>query len=204
MNKILSNIVILGIAALGMQGCQVAKSSLNLITDNMYIAQLPENTSTKIQIVTGWGGSFNATPNSDRYRGSTKLGAGVLSMHGDSKSARLPIQGFTDKEKKLIFDNDLNMPKPTDREKRLYQLAVDSTVDVSVTERYITPNQPFSVFFRGGDAFNTCSVDGTFTPKANSDYRLTGIFGSKCVIILEQFVKNSHGETTLQAIKFDE
>ncbi|WP_131669146.1 hypothetical protein [Psychrobacter pygoscelis] len=203
MNKIFTNIAILGMATLGLQGCQVAKSSLNLLTDNMYVAQLPEKTSTKLQVVTGWGGSFNATPNSDRYRSSTKLGTGVLSMHGSSKSTRLPIQGFNDKEMRLIFDNDLNLPKPTDREQRLYQSAVGSTVDVTVTERYITPDQPFSVYFRGNDAFNACSVTGTFTPKANSNYRLTGMFGSKCLVILERFVKNSRGETTLETIKFD-
>ena len=201
--KVLANIGILGMVAVSLSGCQMAKSSINFVTDNMYVVQLPETTSTKLQVITSAGGSFNATPNSNRYRSSTKLGAGVLSMYGSSKTNRLFKQGFTEKERQLIFDNDLNMPKPTDSEKRTYQLIGSTTAGLSVTERYITPNQPFSVLFRGSDSFSNCSVDGTFIPEANTNYRLTGLFGSKCVIILEKFVKDSRGNTSLQPVKLD-
>lgn len=204
MAKILSGVALIGLATISLSGCQTMKKSVNLISDNMYVAQLPESTSTKLQVVTGAGGLFNATPNSDKYRSSTKLGAGVLSMYRSSKPSIIPIVGFTDEEEKLIFNNNLNMTKPNAIEKQRYNLAGGSTSDFSITERYIDPNQPISFKFRGNDSFNTCTVYGTFTPEANSNYRLTGVFGSKCVIILEKFLKDSRGNTTLQSISFND
>lgn len=203
MIKELSGIAFIGLTAISMSGCQTMKKSVNLITDNLYAAQLPEDTSTKLQIVTGVGGSFNVTPNSSKYRSSTKLGAGVLSMYGSSKSPKLSMQGFTDEERKFIYYNNLNMTKPTDREKQRYNLAGGSTSDFSVTERYIAPNQPISFKFHAYDSFSNCTVYGTYTPEANSNYRLTGVFGKKCVIMLEKFSTDSRGNTTLQSISFD-
>lgn len=204
MIKALSGIAFIGLTAISVSGCQAMKSSVNFVTDNMYAAQLPESTSTRLQVVTGSGGSFNVTPNSSKYRSSTKLGAGVLSMYGSSESSKLPMQGFTDKEKRLIYDNNLNMTKPTDREKQRYNLEGGSTAGFSITERYITPNQPISFKFRGNDSFGNCTTHGTFTPDANSNYRLTGVFGRKCVIMLEKLSKDSRGNTTFQSIGFDD
>lgn len=59
--------VFIGLTAICVSGCQAMKSSVNFVTDNMYATQLPENTSNKLQVVTGSGGSFNVTPNSRKY-----------------------------------------------------------------------------------------------------------------------------------------
>lgn len=207
MKKILSSVAILGMASIALTGCQTMKSSLNLVTDNMYVAKLPESSSTKLQVVTDWGGSFNATPNSEKYRSSKKPGpGGILALNGSinpTGMAKLTVQPYTDQEKLFIYENDLNMPKPTDAEKRVYSNAASSSPNFTVTERYIAPNEPISIKFRGNDSFGNCSVGGTFTPEANSNYRLTGAFGRKCVVILEKFITNSRGETVLQNIRIE-
>ena len=207
MKNVLVGIALLGVMSASLSGCQTMQSSVNFITDNMYVAKLPESSSTKLQIVTDWGGEFSVTPNSEKYRSSKKTGTGgVLAMHGslDPKGLdKLSVLPYTEKEKLFIYENNLNMPKPTVEEKRLYSLTASSSPNFTVTERYIAPNQPFAIRFRGRDSFSNCSVQGTFKPEANSNYRLTGAFGRKCVVILEKFVTNSRGETVLQNVKFN-
>ncbi|MBU5615547.1 hypothetical protein KPY62_00230 [Psychrobacter sp. TAE2020] len=207
MKNVLIGIASVGVMSAALSGCQTMQKSVNLITDNMYVAQLPESSSTKLQIVTDWGGEFSVTPNSKEYRSSKKSGpGGVLAINGSLNPkglAKLSVLPYTDKEKLFIYENNLNMPKPTVEEKRLYSLTASTSPNFTVTERYIAPNQPFAIRFRGRDSFSTCSVEGTFNPEANSNYRLTGVFGRKCVVIIEKFVTNSRGETVLQNVKFD-
>lgn len=208
MKKMWSSVAILGAASIALTGCQTMKSSLNLVTDNMYVAKLPERSSTKLQVVTDWGGSFNVAPNSDKYRSSKKSGTGgVLAMNGSLNPtglAKLSMLPYSDEEKLLIYENDLDLPKPTPEEKLFYSRTGSSSPNFTVTERYITPNQPISINFRGNDSFGNCSVNGTFRPEADTNYRLTGVFGRKCVILLEKFVTDSSGQTSLQNIGFDD
>ena len=186
---------LLGVAILSivsLSGCQTSKSLLNgFVGGTLNIAELPEKSSTRVQfVINDYSGMFIGSPDikNTKVSGQTE---GVI-------ATRFVSPLFNKQDKQKISSMDLGMPKPKSIEEEPY----------NVVERYINPNEQIQIkYTMGGNNGSThtgCRVEGKFTSRANTDYRITGSSSRKeCYVLLEQFTKNKNGQTHLVSIKFD-
>lgn len=196
--KLTYSAVLLTATTLGLSGCQTSKNLLNGFTGGVIkTATLPTQSSSRIQfVIKDVGGIFIASPNSKN-----------LKVNGKNQGIVATTRGYFDniilnKEENYNTSlSDLGLPKPLiplDPKKRAN----------NVVERYVTPTEQIHIKYvingSDGRTQSHCEINGNFTPETNTDYRITGRKDyRKCYVLLEKFVKNSDGTTTLQPMRFE-
>ncbi len=181
----------IAISTIGLTSCQTSKNLLNGFTSGTAnVAELPEYSTSRVQFVIYDGyGMFIASPNSANVKIDGKS-LGVV-------ATRFVSPLFNEEDKQKISASNLGMPKPDTNSK-----------PVNVVERYVNPDEQIYIKYSMGNNNGTtqknCSLNGNFTPKSNTDYRITGMSDRKsCFMVLEEFEKNKNGQTQLNTIKFD-
>lgn len=176
---------------ISLSGCQTSKSLLNgFVGGTLNVAELPESSSTRVQfVINDYTGMFIGSPDTENTKVSGQT-EGIV-------ATRYINPFFSNQDKQKISSMDLGMPKP-DFEKEPY----------NIVERYIDSNEQIQITYtmgsNNGSTRTGCRVEGKFTPKANTDYRITGSSSRKeCFVLLEQFTKVKNGQTYFTPIKFD-
>lgn len=183
--------------SISITGCQTSKNLLNGFTGGVIkTAALPTQSSSRIQFfIKDSGGTFIASPDSAHLKVNGKNQGVVASTRGIFDNLT-----FSKADNFNTTYSDLGLPKPNEQ--------LDSKRGRNnVVERYVTPNQEIDIKYlingSSGSRSTHCDISGRFTPKPNTDYRITGESDyKKCYILLEQFVKDSRGNVTTQPIRF--
>ena len=180
------------LSVISLSGCQTSKNLLNgFVGGTANVAELPEKSSTRVQfVINDYFGMFIGSPDSINTKVSGKT-EGVV-------ATRFVSPLFSKQNKQKIGAMDLGMPKPKSTGKEPF----------NIVERYIKPNEQIQIKYsmgtNNGSTQTGCTVIGKFTPKPNTDYRITGSSSrEECYMLLEQFVTNKNGQTSLTSIMFD-
>nr|WP_313062089.1 hypothetical protein [Moraxella sp. CTOTU49097] len=191
--KLTPTLMLLMATTLGLTGCQTSKNLLNGFTGGeTKVAKLPETSSSRVQfVITSVVGRFIALPDSQNTKANGKNLGIVAQSRGNFDNIL-----FSKEDNQRTIRNNLGMPKPQ----------IDSTraKSTNVVERYVNANEQIQIEYNISVSQIACKIGGKFTPQPNTDYRITGTSDyKKCYILLEKFVKNADGTTTLQPMRFE-
>lgn len=185
--------LLLTATTLGLSGCQTSKNLLNGFTGGeIKAAKLPDTSSSRIQfVITSGMGRFIALPNAQNNKANGKNLGIVAQSRGNFDNVLLSKE-----DNQKTIRNNLGMPKP--------QINPRESKATNIVERYVNSNEQIQIAYNISSSQDACKIGGKFTPQPNTDYRITGTSDyKKCYILLEKFVKNADGTTTLQPMRFE-
>lgn len=171
--------ILLTATTLGLTGCQTSKNLLNGFTGGeTKVAELPDTSSSRIQfVITSGMGRFIALPNAQNNKANGKNLGIVAQSRGNFDNVLLSKE-----DNQKTIRNNLGMPKP--------QINPAASKATNIVERYVNPNEKIQIAYNISTSQNACKIGGKFTPRPNTDYRITGTSDYKKCLCTRQKILN--------------